>query len=380
MKNIVIQHQDKGFFKEKVSVIVPVYNSSAYLEACVQSIASQSYQNLEILLIDDGSTDSSAILATKLSKQDPRVKVFEKTINTGRSATRNFGLDHASGEYVVFVDSDDELVPNAITRMIKKIKIDGSDGVVGSIVVEYEAHSELKDSDDSYYKIKFNAHKKVTDDLLFNFHASSCGVLFKTEKIRNLALRYPEGLNYEDAYFHWVYFSQCLTISFLSTPVYKYIRRPVSIMSQTFERAEGIAIQHLYIAEHIFRFWEARGELQTRYPTVFRLLEEFFWSAYRYSQNYEKALVVYECSKIIRNFNLPLGYASDSLKQIYEGNYGFLFPNSSVVQGQNEQTSQDFARFLQLKSIINSFFPNNTFRRKVIISIGRKVLKRKKHK
>ena len=115
MKNIVIQHQDKGFFKEKVSVIVPVYNSSAYLEACVQSIASQSYQNLEILLIDDGSTDSSAILATKLSKQDPRVKVFEKTINTGRSATRNFGLDHASGEYVVFVDSDDELVPNAIT-------------------------------------------------------------------------------------------------------------------------------------------------------------------------------------------------------------------------------------------------------------------------
>ena len=94
-----------------ISVIVPVYNIEMYLERCVRSIMNQTYQNLEILLVDDGSTDGSGEICERLAKEDNRIKVFHKE-NGGSSSARNLGIREAKGEYLGFIDSDDYIEPN----------------------------------------------------------------------------------------------------------------------------------------------------------------------------------------------------------------------------------------------------------------------------
>ena len=99
-----------------ISVIIPVFNVEDYLEACVNSVISQSYENLEIILVDDGSTDRSAKLCNSLAVKDLRIKTLHKP-NGGLSSARNYGIDSATGDYITFVDSDDTITPDAISTL-----------------------------------------------------------------------------------------------------------------------------------------------------------------------------------------------------------------------------------------------------------------------
>lgn len=102
---------------EKLSVIVPVYNAEKYLDRCIQSIINQTYSNIELLLVDDGSKDSSAKICDDYALTDKRIRVFHKE-NGGVSSARNMGLDMATGYYVAFVDADDYLFPKAYESLI----------------------------------------------------------------------------------------------------------------------------------------------------------------------------------------------------------------------------------------------------------------------
>lgn len=101
--------------EEKISVIVPVYNVEKYLERCVESIFKQTYKNIEIILVDDGSTDNSGKICDKFLKKDERVKVIHKE-NGGLSDARNAGLEILSGKYIMFVDSDDWISPAMVEK------------------------------------------------------------------------------------------------------------------------------------------------------------------------------------------------------------------------------------------------------------------------
>lgn len=108
----------KNSMCKKISVIVPIYNSSKYLDRCLNSIVNQSYLNIEILLIDDGSTDNSLEICNKFAIKDKRIKVFHKE-NNGVSAARNDGIEYSTGDYIAFVDSDDYLEIDMYERMMK---------------------------------------------------------------------------------------------------------------------------------------------------------------------------------------------------------------------------------------------------------------------
>lgn len=109
----------------KVSVIVPVYNASAYLTNAVQSVVQQTYKNLEILLIDDGSTDGSGKLCDELAAQDDRIRVVHADKNYGVSVARNTGVKEAKGEWLAFVDADDKVHPEYISRMVQAVTTHG---------------------------------------------------------------------------------------------------------------------------------------------------------------------------------------------------------------------------------------------------------------
>ena len=100
-----------------ISVIIPIYNVAPYLEKCVHSVLNQSYKNLEIILVDDGSTDESGKICDDLERKDQRIRVIHKQ-NEGLGLTRNYGLKHAKGKYVLFTDSDDYVDISAIDKMV----------------------------------------------------------------------------------------------------------------------------------------------------------------------------------------------------------------------------------------------------------------------
>lgn len=109
-----------------VSVIVPVYNVEKYLDKCISSIISQSYKNLQVLLVDDGSTDASSQICDKYADNDARIAVYHNS-NHGPSYSRNFGLEHSSGEYITFIDSDDWLEDDYVTNLVRAIIETGSE-------------------------------------------------------------------------------------------------------------------------------------------------------------------------------------------------------------------------------------------------------------
>jgi len=107
-----------------ISVIIPVYNIKEYLPRCVRSVTGQTYRNLEVILVDDGSTDGTGALCDELAKEDDRIRVFHKE-NGGSSSARNLGIEHATGEYLGFVDSDDYISPEMYERLVDGIRASG---------------------------------------------------------------------------------------------------------------------------------------------------------------------------------------------------------------------------------------------------------------
>ena len=134
-----------------ISVIIPIYNVECYLERCLESVVNQTYKNLDIILIDDGSTDASGKICDKWSKKDKRIHVYH-TINCGVSHARNEGLKHICGDFVSFIDSDDWIDKNMFENLLEHmIKYHSEIGVCG-YKLEY----------DTYSKIKFKKMKECT--------------------------------------------------------------------------------------------------------------------------------------------------------------------------------------------------------------------------
>ena len=115
--------------KPKISVLIPVYNSEKYIKRCIKSVLSQTFLDFELLLIDDGSSDSSGDICDTFAEQDERIKVYHKQ-NEGISATREFCITHAQGDYIQFIDSDDWVEPDMLHEMYNKAKECDSD-IVG---------------------------------------------------------------------------------------------------------------------------------------------------------------------------------------------------------------------------------------------------------
>lgn len=121
----------------KISVIIPVYNVEKYLPACLDSVIRQSYTSLELILVDDGSSDRSLEICRSYAERDDRIRVIRRD-NGGASAARNTGLDHASGEYVSFVDSDDILFPDALEKLYQMVLREKTALAVGGFLEWYK--------------------------------------------------------------------------------------------------------------------------------------------------------------------------------------------------------------------------------------------------
>ena len=125
-----------------ISIIVPMYNSSSTIERCLNSLKNQSYKNIEIIVINDGSTDNSSEICRKMIKKDKRIKIYEK-VNQGVSSARNLGLSHAKGDFIGFVDSDDYIEEKMYEELLEMIMKTKAKMAICNLYFENNKESEI---------------------------------------------------------------------------------------------------------------------------------------------------------------------------------------------------------------------------------------------
>ena len=211
-----------------ISVIIPVYNAEKYLENCIQSILSQTYNNFELILIDDGSKDNSLSICKQMADNDARVFVVRQD-NAGASAARNRGLEIAHGEWIVFVDSDDTVKPNYIEDLYKETIKDHSVVIVVSGVSVYRKESWSEDISFPDLTILIRDYQTIFSNIRLHKYGFSVGKLYKSSIIKNNLLRFDEKVCIaEDMMFMMNYIItsfQCLTeakITFIKECNYCY--------------------------------------------------------------------------------------------------------------------------------------------------------------
>ncbi len=215
---------------KKVSVIVPVYNVEQYLERCVESIRNQSYKNLEIILVDDGSPDNCGKMCDEFAEIDNRIKVIHQE-NSGLSAARNSGLKIATGEYISFVDSDDWISPQMIDIMAGAMDRHNADVVACDFVHEYKETGKFKEIKDFNEIIlqKSDLFKTTADTEHFAGYA--CNKLYRREKIGNL--EFDEGLfSCEDIDFVSQFVTKCEIGVYLPVALYHYYHHSASMTGE----------------------------------------------------------------------------------------------------------------------------------------------------
>lgn len=200
-----------------LTVIVPVYNGEKHIERCIKSIQEQTYKNLEIIIINDGSTDNTKVIVEKLAKKDKRIRCLS-TKNQGVSSARNLGIAQAKGEYISFVDADDYIEPIMIEKMITKAKLYGADLVqCGYNRIENEEVKKVNNKENNYIKMR------ALEFYLKNLEL--CVVpwnkLIKVELARTL--KFPKNRRYEDEAIMYKIFDNAVKVVNIKECYYNYI-------------------------------------------------------------------------------------------------------------------------------------------------------------
>ena len=243
----------------KISVIVPVYNVQEYLAECVQSILNQSFADFELLLIDDGSTDQSGAIAEKLAVKDSRIRVFHKK-NGGLSDARNYGIDHAQGEYLTFVDSDDYIASTYLEMLHDLIVRYNADASCVSAFETVERHTRSNLGGEKEGII--TGTEAITNSLLrHRIGISACGKLFQSCLFDEI--RFPKGELYEDLLTLPYVFEQCKTVAYSSAALYFYFQRPGSITNSK-------------ISERHMRFFDNTIQLMGRFDHYGKEMHDAF--------------------------------------------------------------------------------------------------------
>ena len=215
----------------KVSIIVPFYNVENYIEKCLETLVNQSLKDIEIILVNDGSKDRSAYVVNKFLKQYPEKIIYLEKENGGLSDARNFGIPHAKGEYIAFLDSDDYVEKDMYENMYELAKKEDSDMVECDFYWQYP--DKLKKDEGVIYQGKKEMIEKV--------RVVAWNKLIKREILeKNQEIRFPKGLRYEDVEFTYKLVPYIEKVSFLKKTCVHYIQREGSISNKQNERNKEI--------------------------------------------------------------------------------------------------------------------------------------------
>lgn len=259
---------------ELVSIIIPIYNIEEFLDRSIGSAAGQTYQNLEILLIDDGSTDASAEICDRWAEKDKRIKVVHQS-NSGVSVARNTGLRMATGDYVLQLDSDDYMAPYTVEHLLQTAHEQNADLVICQFVRGVEErycfekleHPEVELVDAAYTLAQI--YNGANDALRYTVPWCK---LYRRELLEGVS--YPEGKIFEDIYITHTIIDRCSRIALLDEVLFYYYRRENSIMNAVFSLPK---LDYLQALVDRVRFFADRRMTDLQEKAYDELLHSLVW-------------------------------------------------------------------------------------------------------
>ena len=251
-----------------ISVIVPVYRVEEYLERCVESILSQTYENLEVILVDDGSPDRCPAICDAYAGKDARVKVIHQE-NKGLSGARNAGIELAAGEYLAFVDSDDYVSPHFIEGLYELLQETGC--AIGQCRFSYVKGEKLTEEGDFAFCIYrgeslmeqlYGPEEKAT------YFVVAWNKLYRAELFKETGIRYPEGRIHEDEATTYQLFHAARKLAFLDKAMYGYYTENGGSITSVFSAKR---LQWLTAQEERIAFFQKNG-YEKLLPVAYRKL------------------------------------------------------------------------------------------------------------
>lgn len=283
----------------KLSIIVPVYNASQYLNRCIESLVNQTINDIEIILIDDGSTDDSLLICREWASKDKRIVVIEQE-NSGVSSARNKGLEIAKGEFIILLDSDDWFALNTVEVLLSEQQKMNADCVVFGF--NQTSGNIWAPQENKFYKtlsaLKADFPYWLNTELL----SSSVNKLYKKSLVKQL---YPVGMAFgEDLLFSLDYLEQCKCISFIKAPLYQHEVYNSASLTHTFNTKRFEDIER--IQKRILDFADNKQEhgLYKKYVSdCIRIIRSFLLSDEKYVEK-KRILDIWLLNSYLRNLNL----------------------------------------------------------------------------
>lgn len=277
-----------------ISVIVPIYKVEKYLAKCVDSITNQTYKNLEIILVDDGSPDNCPALCDNLAKTDKRIKVIHKT-NGGLSDARNVGIENSTGELITFVDSDDYLNLNFIETLYNNMIQTNSNISICSYQDVYE-NDKIDISANQHTQPEVFSSSSIMDQLYNKHHVEFVTAWAKLyEKKLFNSIKYPVGKINEDEFVCHHILSLCNKVCYTDAKYYYYLQRKNSIMHQKYSK-KNLDVFEAFYDRFVF--------FKQNYPNLAALalydyLSNIISRYYKFDKEYRKVL----CEMFNTNYN-----------------------------------------------------------------------------
>ena len=299
-----------------VSVIVPVYNAENYLERCLESIINQTYKNIEIICVDDGSTDNSGEILDRFAKSDSRIVVIHQD-NRGISSARNAALTCVKGRYVLFVDSDDWIERDAIEEFISHMT-DEVDIVVAGAKIEDEGGDDADRLEElkKIYKSKLSGKFRLDDNFISGVTVVVWSKLFKYDIIKEKGLTFLDGRQYEDNHFTVEYLVHSKNGFFVNKDLYHYVRKPNTVMNREFNYRDC-----LYVFDHLYKRLDRFGLLPKYKNTISKRYSSHLRQAYEKTRAEYRNDVMELATFLSQDYN-PVFFNSDLVSHVRNREYG----------------------------------------------------------
>lgn len=217
-----------------ISVVIPIYNAEKYIKRCLESVMAQTYEDIEIILVNDGSIDSSYKLCEEISERDKRIRIINQE-NMGVSVARNQGLEDCKGEYVIFVDSDDYLKSNMIEVLYKNIRINEADYVICDYITVKEGLLIESEQVIDYGSYKDTEIKEIIRNMIGGgkLFSSVWRGIYKKDIIIDNHIEFKQMKFAEDMLFNFEYLLNCNKVTVIDDKLYFYVENSSSALNRT---------------------------------------------------------------------------------------------------------------------------------------------------
>ena len=280
-----------------ITLIIPAYNTEKYLSRCIDSVISQSYKNLEIILVSDGPIDCHNICDEYVQKDD-RIKVI-KNIGKGLGGARNVGLDVANGEFIGFIDSDDYIDKYMYEKLLMCMQ-DEVDLAVCDVNVCGPGLIELRESEQEYLRIKYDGIFEIQKEHIFNTNVSSWNKLYRKNIIDKYNLRFPINMQYEDFPFFFFYILVSSKAYYLNEKLYNYYRHDNAGMAGAYNKDFNKVKDHIIGCDFLFERLMTNGLYYKNKHIFEEIFAEYIQIALNYSKKKDKKKILNLAYKLVK--------------------------------------------------------------------------------